>query len=134
MTRKQAPPLVYPDAPQRDHVAEHITTCPTCGGPWKAAKRVCRRCGQPIGRNDKWQTVPVGPGTFAYEHREPCGVAAPAIDAPSREHTCRGCGHIVTHTEWTTMKFALPCSRCGGNSFALTSDLLKERDGQHGQG
>lgn len=70
--RKQPPPILYPDQPQRDLVAEAPTTCPTCGGPWKAAKRVCRRCGQPIARNEKWQAVPAGPGLFGYQHRGPC--------------------------------------------------------------
>lgn len=70
--RKQAPPVGYPGDPQRDLVAEHAITCPTCGGPWKAAKRVCRKCGQPIGRNQRWHMIPAGPGLWAIEHRGTC--------------------------------------------------------------
>ena len=74
MSRKQSPPLDYPGEPQRDLVVAAGHTCPTCGGPWKAAKRVCRQCGKPIARSEKWITVPAGPGVFAYQHREPCGI------------------------------------------------------------
>lgn len=70
---KQAPPIPYPGQQQRDLVAEAPTTCPTCGGPWRAAKRVCRKCGQTIGRAQRWRLVPAGPGLFAIEHRQPCG-------------------------------------------------------------
>lgn len=74
--RKQPPPLSYPGDPQRDLVTEAGHTCPTCGGAWprRLSVRVCRCCGQPIRRGEKWRTVPAGPGLFAYQHREPCGV------------------------------------------------------------
>jgi ribosomal protein L32 len=66
---KQSPPLAYPGAKQRDLVAEDPVSCPTCGRAWKAAKRVCRRCGQPISNSHKWQMIPAGPGLWAIEHR-----------------------------------------------------------------
>jgi predicted amidophosphoribosyltransferase len=69
MTRKQPPPLVYPGAKQRDMVAESPKNCPTCGREWRAAKRVCRRCGQPISNSHKWVMIPAGPGLWAIEHR-----------------------------------------------------------------
>jgi hypothetical protein len=73
MTRaKQPPPLAYPGNPQTDLAADPVVTCPTCGGPWKAAKRVCRKCGQAIGRSERWHTIPAGPGLFGIEHRGPC--------------------------------------------------------------
>jgi hypothetical protein len=66
--------VAYPGEPQRDLVAEAPTTCPTCGGPWRAAVKVCRKCGKPVARSERWRMVPAGPGLFAIEHREPCGV------------------------------------------------------------
>lgn len=33
-----------------------------------------RKHGPPIGRSEKWHTVPAGPGVFAYEHRRSCGL------------------------------------------------------------
>lgn len=70
----KAPPIPYAGALQRDLVAEDPRTCPTCGGRWgKRAIRVCRRCGQPIARNEKYRLVPAGPGIFALEHRHSCG-------------------------------------------------------------
>src|SRR5690606_20341584 len=53
------------------------TTCPTCGGPWRAAVKVCRKCGKAVGRSERWRMVPAGPGLFAIEHREPCGMVEP---------------------------------------------------------
>lgn len=66
--------MAYPGEPQRDLVAECGTTCPTCGGPWRAAVKVCRKCGKAVGRSERWRMVPAGPGLFAIEHRDPCGV------------------------------------------------------------
>lgn len=70
MTRggKRAPPLEYPKG-QTDLVARLVPHCPTCGGEWKGAKRVCRRCGQPISGGHKWRLIPAGPGIWAIEHR-----------------------------------------------------------------
>lgn len=66
----KAPPVPYPDAPQRDLVAEDPRTCPTCGGRWgRRAVKVCRKCGQPIARDHKHRFVPAGPGLFALEHK-----------------------------------------------------------------
>lgn len=64
----QAPPIPYPKG-QQDALT-FVPHCPTCGRPWTAPKRVCRKCGQPIARHDKWQTIPAGPGLFALEHRD----------------------------------------------------------------
>jgi predicted amidophosphoribosyltransferase len=71
--RKQSPPLPYEGEPQRDLVADCGITCPTCGGPFRAAVKVCRKCGKPIGRAEKWRMVPASPGLVALEHTEPCG-------------------------------------------------------------
>lgn len=66
---KQAPPIHYAGAKQADLVVEHAITCPTCGGPWKGrAIKICRCCGRPLGRHDKYRMVPAGPGLFAIEH------------------------------------------------------------------
>lgn len=65
--RKQAPPLNY-EKGQQDLVAAGGKCCPTCGGPWKGAKRICRNCGQVISPNHHWVEVPVGPATFARQH------------------------------------------------------------------
>lgn len=67
---KQVPPLNYPEGSQRDAVAEQRGNCPTCGRSWGGlAIKVCRKCGQALGRNDKYKMVPAGPGLFAIEHR-----------------------------------------------------------------
>ena len=68
MSSKRAPPLEYPKG-QVDGLAATGIHCPTCGGPWKAAKRVCRKCGQPIAARHRWQMIPAGPGLWAIEHR-----------------------------------------------------------------
>jgi len=67
-TGKAAPPLEYPKG-QKDAIAQLRVCCPTCGGPWKSAKRVCRQCGRPISSRHKWQMIPAGPGLWAIEHR-----------------------------------------------------------------
>jgi predicted amidophosphoribosyltransferase len=70
---KQTPPLAYPNATQQDFAAGADLHCPTCGKPWgKVAIRVCRNCGKPIGRSEKWRHVPAGPGLVAIEHRDQC--------------------------------------------------------------
>lgn len=67
--KKQAPPIEYGKAPQADALA--TLSCPTCGGPWSGrAVKVCRLCGRPLGRNDRWRMVPFGPGLVAIEHYE----------------------------------------------------------------
>ena len=65
---KPAPPLQYPKG-QGDLIAPVVRSCPTCGGPWKGAKRVCRQCGRPIAASHRWHMIPAGPGTWAIEHR-----------------------------------------------------------------
>lgn len=65
--RKQAPPVNY-EKGQQDLVASTTKHCPTCGGPWKGAVRVCRKCGQVISPNHRWREIPVGPATFTREH------------------------------------------------------------------
>lgn len=69
---KAVPPLSYPDAPQHDFAAGDALHCPTCGKPWdkRVAIKVCRKCGKPIGRHDKYRFLPAGPGLVAIEHRD----------------------------------------------------------------
>lgn len=68
---KAAPPLPYSKARQRDLVAQHGGPhCPTCGRPWdRIAIKVCRLCGDVIGRGHRFKMVPAGPGLFALEHK-----------------------------------------------------------------
>jgi len=69
----QAPPLNYGQAPQADLALDDRAHCPTCGRPWKGlAVKVCRKCGQPIGRKDRWRMVPASPGLVALEHVGEC--------------------------------------------------------------
>lgn len=67
--RKQAPPIAYPAQRQRDLTADALS-CPTCGRDWGGmAVRVCRTCGDPIRRGERYRVVPIGPGVFCYVHR-----------------------------------------------------------------
>lgn len=67
---KAVPPLSYPAAQQHDFAAGNALHCPTCGKPWgKVAIKVCRKCGKPIARNERYHLIPAGPGLVAIEHR-----------------------------------------------------------------
>jgi hypothetical protein len=87
MTAKP-PPLDYPKG-QTDAMVQIAPHCPTCGRPWKAQKRVCRRCGQGISSSHKWQMIPAGPGLWAIEHRDcdnPTSYPKAAPPAPEEPH------------------------------------------------
>lgn len=62
--------MAYSAARQADLAVPSIA-CPTCGRPWhRIAIKVCRLCGQVIGKGHKYQMVPAGPGLFALEHHD----------------------------------------------------------------
>ena len=78
--RKQAPPVNY-ERGQQDLVAAAAKHCPTCGGPWTGAVRVCRACGQVISPRHRWREIAVGPATFTREHID---CANPTAGPPRR--------------------------------------------------
>lgn len=68
--RKQPPPIAYTGSRQSG-LSLSAESCPTCGRAWEGlAVKICRACGETIAKGHKYRVVPIGPGVFAYQHRD----------------------------------------------------------------